>query len=114
MQKRLGGDAPYFWTRIGGTALNGRDLFLLLGQRLPLAVEQVDHRLQIAVLLLDLLDAGAVAEDLLAAEEEVVPLALALGRGDALLQRGDLLVDFLEALLALLLFGAVGLRRARL
>ena len=51
-----------------------------------LRVQQLDHRLQIVVLLLDLFHAVAVAEDLLGAEQEVVALALRFGGGDARLE----------------------------
>src|SRR5207244_11763991 len=83
-------------------------------QRFPLAVQQLDHRLEVGILRLNLFGALAVAVDLFAAEEEVVALALALRRGDAAFERGDLFVDFLEALVALALFGAERRRPRRL
>src|SRR5258708_23133750 len=85
----------------------GLALFLLFRQRLPLAVEQVDHRLQIDVARLDLLHALAVAVNLLGAKQQVIALALFLGRGDASLERRHLLFDLADALVALLLLGAI-------
>src|SRR5438132_4996122 len=90
------------------------DLFLLFRQRFPLGVEQLDHGLQIGVLRLDLSASIAVAKHLLGTEQEVVALALAFRRGDARFEIGNLVVDLLQALLALLLFGAIGLRLWRL
>src|SRR6476659_1661654 len=56
--------------------LHGRalDLFLLFRQRFPPRVQQLDHRLQIGVLRLDLSASIAVAEHLLGTEQQVVPL----------------------------------------
>src|SRR5438067_1127840 len=89
-------------------ALGNRALQLLAlpGQRLPLAVQQLDHRLEIGILRLNFLGALTVAVDLFAAEEEVVALALPLSRGDAGLESGDLFVDFLETLGVLARLGA--------
>src|SRR5579872_6519615 len=91
---------------------NRRQIFLLPGQRFPLPDEQVDHGLQIGVPGLNFLHALPVAVHVLAAEEQVVALALLLRGSDPLLERGDLLVDFSDAPVAFFMIGR-GLRLRR-
>src|SRR5260370_30209872 len=83
-------------------------LLLLLRQGFPFAIEKVDHGFDVSVLRLDLSRSLAVAVDLLAAKEQVIALALGLGRGDARFELGDLLVDLLDPLLAFLRLDACG------
>src|SRR5581483_10930012 len=83
-----------------------RQLLFFPRQRFPFADQQPDHRFEVGVLRLDLLRPLAVAIDLLAAQQKVVAFALALRGGDAILERGDLLVDPANAFFAFLLFTA--------
>src|SRR5262249_15172303 len=98
VSRRVGPSISEPTAMIAALGNRSRQLLALLRQRLPLAVQQLDHRLEVGILRVNLLRALAVAVDLLAAQEEVVALALALGRGDASFQRGDLFVDFPETL----------------
>src|SRR5437764_1711673 len=95
--------------------LHGRalDLFLLFRQRFPLAVQQVDHRLQVGVLRLDFSAAVPIAKDLLGTEQKVISLALALRGGNARFEIGNLVVDSFQPLVAFLLFGTIAFRLLR-
>src|SRR5687767_3310816 len=55
------------------------DLFLLFREHFPLRIEKVDHRLQVGVLHLNLLDPFTVAEDFLRAHQHIVALPVRLG-----------------------------------
>src|SRR5437588_12908314 len=85
------------------------DPFLLFRQRFPLAVQEIDHRLQIGVLRLDLSAALPIAKHLLGTEQQVVALALTFRGSDARFEIGNLFVDLLQPLLTLLLLRTIRL-----